>query len=398
MKLLYISKYQFKKMDDKTYALPAYGNHFWEKYLDVFEKVDVLAEEIKGYLNDGTLSEITDDRISVEILPRNTAPNEFINDRVIKAHLEKKIKQAQAILIKPSCRKGIMAIKLAEKYNKPYMIEITGDLSLTLKNNRNLLKRAYNPFLHRQILRAIKNCQYGLYVTENHLQKVYPIVGKQCGCTDTVLPYISEESLKKRIAKIDNMAVDGEIRIGMVASYHDTRKGLDTAIKALGLIKDERVVLHVLGLGTEDDRNKWYTFAKQYGVEEKLKFDPPLSGIESVLEWNDNMDLCILPSRSEGLPRCIVESISRACPNITSDVCGMPELVDKYWVHKPNDYTQLAKLIEELIGSKELMKNVAIQNFNHAKNYEFDVLRAKRNAFLTDFKEYCINIEGKSGI
>ena len=124
MDLLYISKYQFKKYDEKTYALPAYGNHFWEKYLGVFDRVNVLAEEVKGYLDNGTLSEITDNRVFVDILPRNTAPKEFINDRVIKAELEKRIRVADAILIKPASRKGIMAIKIAEEYNKPYMIEI----------------------------------------------------------------------------------------------------------------------------------------------------------------------------------------------------------------------------------------------------------------------------------
>lgn len=389
MKLLYISKYQFTIRNGKTYALPAYGNSFWQKYLAVFDSVDVLAEEVKGYLNDGTLAQITDERILVEILPGNTAPQDFINDGVIRKKLEEKIKDAEAILIKPSCRKGIMAIQLAKKYKKPYMIEITGDLLRTLRNHPNPLKRLYNPYLHRQILRAIKDCRFGLYVTERHLQEVYPIVGKQCGCTDTVLPYIAEESLKKRIQKIESMPAD-EIQIGLVGSYHDTRKGLDTAIKAVSLIKQKKATLHVLGIGTEKDRQKWYDYAARNGVAGKLVFDSPLAGLEEVLQWNDQMDLCILPSRSEGLPRCIVESLSRGCPNIASNVCGMPELVGDRWVHEPEDYRKLAALIEELVGDKELMKKVATESFNHSKNYEKSVLEEKRNAFLMEFKEYCL--------
>lgn len=388
MKLLYVSKYQFTIRDGITYALPAYGNRFWEKYLDVFDSVDVLAEEVKKYLNNGTLAQITDERISVEILPCNTAPRDFVNDRAVKKILEEKIRNAEAILIKPSCRKGIMAIRLAKKYNKPYMVELTGDLKRTLSKNPNLLKRIYNPFLHRQILRAIKDCEFGLYVTEKHLQKVYPISGKQCGCTDTVLPYITEASLQKRIQKIEGMPAD-EIHIGMVTSYHDNRKGLDTAIKAIGLIRKKKVTLHVLGLGTEEDRQKWLDYAKNHGAEGKLVFDPSLSGVEKVLQWNDTMDLCILPSRSEGLPRCVVESISRGCPNIISNVCGMPELVGRHWVHEPEDHRRLAELIEELTGDPELMKQVATENFNHSKNYEHSVLKAKRNAFLEEFKAHC---------
>lgn len=37
-------------------SLPAYGNKFLGKYLDVFSKVHVLGENIKGYLDNGTTS------------------------------------------------------------------------------------------------------------------------------------------------------------------------------------------------------------------------------------------------------------------------------------------------------------------------------------------------------
>ena len=389
MNLLYISKYQFKKQDGKTFALPAFGAGFWEKYLDVFDRLEILAEDVKKYLDNGTLSEIVDERISVEILPRNTAPSEFVNDRAVKARLEERIKQADAILIKPSSRKGIMAIELAEKYHKPYMIELTGDLSLTLRNHPNILKRMYNPYLHRRILRAIKNCEFGLYVTEEHLQQVYPISGKQCGCTDTVLPYISESVLTERLEKIAAMDEQDEIKIGMVATYHDTRKGLDTAIKALKRIRDPRVVLHVLGIGTQEDRNRWHIYAKRHGVEDRLKFDTPVAGVEKVFRWNDQMDLCILPSRSEGLPRCVVESISRACPCVVSNVCGLPELVEKRWTHEPGDDRTLANRITELLADSQLMRQTAIHNFNHSKKYAFAVLKQKRDAFLEGFRQYC---------
>ena len=198
MKLLYISKYQFVKKDNKAYVLPAYGDAFWQKYLDVFDEIYVLGEEIKSYLNNGTVSEIADPRIKVEILAPNTNPKDFGNDAVIKKELKKHIADAEAILIKPSCRKGIMAIKIAKELNKPYMIELTGDLNLTLKNNSSLLKKLYRFYIHKRITAAIKDCKFGLYVTEQYLQEVYHISGKQCGCTDTVILDPNEEGLQNR--------------------------------------------------------------------------------------------------------------------------------------------------------------------------------------------------------
>lgn len=389
MRLLYVGRYQFVRKTDGVYALPAYGDHFWLKYLDVFDGVDVLGEDVKGYLNNGTLAKITDGRIRVEILPENTNPKSFKNDKEVKRLLKKYISAADAILIKPACRKGMQAIEIAKKLNKPYMIEITGDLNLTLKNNGNPLKKLYGPIIHRQILHAIRDCKFGLYVSEKYLQKVYPIAGEQCGCTDTVIPNPEETSLQNRMHKIDFLGEASAVKIGMVASYHDTRKGLDTAVKALALLSDSRIELHVLGLGTEEDRSKWFAFARKYGIEKQLVFDSSKSSIQDVLEWNDGMDVIILPSRSEGLPRCIVESISRACPCILSNVCGMPELVNEHWLHKPRDEKKLASLLNEMINDKEKMKKAAQENYEHSFYYTQGVLRTKRNAFLMKFKEYC---------
>ena len=389
MKLLYISKYQFVIKKDGIYSLPAYGNEFWKKYLDIFDSIEVLGESVKGYLDNGTLSKITDKRIKIEILPENTNPKNFKNDKAIKAVLSKKISCAEAILIKPANRKGMQAISIAKKYNKPYMIEITGDLNLTLKNHKNILKRMYGPIIHKQILNAIKDCNFGLYVTDYYLQKIYPIKGKQCGCTDTVIPNPDKMILKERIEKIINKGENDVFNIGMVASYHDNRKGIDTAIKAISLLKNNNVELHILGLGTQDDKEKWFSYAERRKIKKYLFFDKSLSNVNDVLSWNDQMDLIILPSRSEGLPRCIVESLSRACPCIISNVCGLPELVNQKWLHSPGDYRKLSSLIKLMIENKELQKEAAIENFNKSLEFKQSVLIEKRNSFLNDFKEYC---------
>ena len=134
-----------------------------------------------------------------------------------------------------------------------------------------------------------------------------------------------------------------------------------------------------------------FKYADEKGVRSQLYFDPSLSGVEKVLAWNDNMDIIILPSRSEGLPRCIVESLSRACPCVLSDVCGLPELVNHKWLHKPGDADKLAELLLLMINDKEAMLYSAKENFNHAFDYTREALRFKRNDFLAAFRVDCEN-------
>ena len=143
-----------------------------------------------------------------------------------------------------------------------------------------------------------------------------------------------------------------------------------------------------LGKGVKADRDVWMAYANKYGIENKVYFDTPLNSIKDVLKWNDNMDLIILPSRSEGLPRCIIESMSRACPCIVSNVCGLPELIPEEWLHDPGDYNKLSMLIKKMISNKEMMMSSAKENFTHSLDYSFESLRSKRNDFLLKFKKY----------
>ena len=114
MKLLYISTFMFHKDEQCTFALPSCADGFFGKYLEVFSSVRVLGEEIKAYLDKSALVEMMDPNIQVRILPANTNPKDFVNDRKIRKLLTEEISAAEAILIKPATRRGMMAIKIAE--------------------------------------------------------------------------------------------------------------------------------------------------------------------------------------------------------------------------------------------------------------------------------------------
>lgn len=390
MRLIYVSRFQFKIVNNQIYSLPAYGNGFWEKYLDVFDSIHVIGEPVKDYLDNGTMVLLTDSRISVDIVPSIERPNELKKTIKVKKILEKIIKQEQtsAFLIKPSSRKGMLAIKYCECFDKPYMIEMTGDVKTTLDERNSRIMSIYGLYLYKKILRSIQNCEFGLYVTEKYLQKRYPIKGKMCGCTDSVIPAIDERVLMNRLDKINSEV--NEYSIGLIGYYHDTRKGIDTAIDALKIVNHSKKIisLSILGIGTDEDRKKWCSYAKEREVDDALHFPKPLKGSYEVVKWIDTMDIIILPSRSEGFPRAIAEAMSRACPTITSNVCGLEEMVETKWQHEAGDSVALASLIQKMINDTNQMIQAAKYNFEKSKRYEFNYLRDKRNMFLSEFKAY----------
>jgi len=345
MDLLYIGNYMFKKVDKTFLGLPSSSNEFFYKYLSAFCHVRILGEPLKSDLTADNLVEIDSEHFSVRIIPPNRSPQDIIkNDRDVKKALYEEISKADAIILKPLSRKGIMAIKIAERLKKPYMIEMTGDIHNALKQNPSMLKRMYAPILYSKIKRAIKNAPYGLYVSKDYLQSQFPINGKMCGCSDVVLLKSDASVLENRFRRIETRSEREYVELALIGFYQGLMKGVDTAIRALSrLPKNYR--LHILGNGTEENRKKWLEYGEKLGVTDRILFPKPLPSSEAVLHWLDTVDAFVLPTRSEGFGRCVAEAMSRGCPCFATDICTMPELLPRECLHPLGDDSALAEQI-----------------------------------------------------
>lgn len=388
MELLYVGTFMFRQENGKTYGLPSCSDPFFQKYLEVFDSVRVLGDPVRSFLETSALVEMKDPKISVLITTSNKSPLEFKNDRIIKKMLKEEISNATAVLIKPATRKGMMAIKICEEQNVPYMIEVTGDIHNALKQHPNILKRLYAPIYYRQILNSIKNCKFGLYVSKDYLQEQFPIKGQMCGCSDVILEKANPAVLDARYKRIDAMDITKRVDISLIGFYQGKMKGVDVAIRALSQLP-ESYHLNILGNGTEENRNKWFAYGKSMGIVDRIHFPKPLPNANAVLDWLDTQDFFVLPTRSEGLCRCCAEAMSRGCICFATDICTMPELHDRDCLHPLDDDKALAELLKRYSNDKDLMKANAKRNFEKAKEYDFEVLRERRNNFLTEFRYYC---------
>ena len=385
MKLLYIT-YSCKFYKDRTgnYAKPAYGDKYWKKYTKEFEEITILGEPANS--KNGMVKIC--DSLKLEIIPPNSRPIDILKyDRVVKKALDYYISHAEAILIQPTSRKGMIAIKIANKYNKPFAIEITGDICLNLLTGESLIKKIYSPILYMQIRKSIRKCGFGLYVTKFYLQNRYPISGIECGCTDSIVERVDSTVLDKRIELIRHRDYDDIIRIGLIGSYSNNRKGIDVAIDALAILKTNNIELRVLGSGNYKDRERWLLYAHKKGIGNRLYFDEPVCDVELVFEWIDNIDILLLPSRSEGFPRCLVEACSRACPCIVSNVAGNGEIISSEWLHNDEDYNALATLIERMITNKDLMIQASCENFEISKKFLVSEQDKIRHIFFEQYKK-----------
>lgn len=142
-----------------------------------------------------------------------------------------------------------------------------------------------------------------------------------------------------------------------------SKKGIDTLLNALAILPAD---LHWnwTHIGGGPLKGELEALANSLGISERCNFKGALPQSE-VLETYRKSDLFILPSRidetgdRDGLPNVIVEAQSQAMAVISTNISGIPELIqsDKNGLLiEPDQVDDLAKAIEKLCS------NVALRN------------------------------------
>ena len=112
-----------------------------------------------------------------------------------------------------------------------------------------------------------------------------------------------------------------------------------------------------------------------------------MPGGERVMDWLDGMDLYLQPSLTEGMPRALIEAMSRGLPALGSSCGGIPELLPPECLHRPGDDRALAEQWARMIQDREWRVRQAERNFREAQAYVREKVEARRSAFWRQFAE-----------
>ena len=150
---------------------------------------------------------------------------------------------------------------------------------------------------------------------------------------------------------------------------------------ALAELKKEGLCNYEYQLVGTGDQTRLRTLAESLGVADCIKFLGAFNH-DDVMTWFENIDIYLHPSHSEGLPRTILEAMTKACPCICTSVGGIPELIDKehLFAYNGNEVADLKRML--LAMDKETMTSQAKINFERSKNYDPKELERKRSEFF----------------
>jgi len=391
MKILFVHDHIFVTKEGKVYS-NTFSYQLLKRYVDVFSEVTILARNREVIDDQIDLPLASGEGVSFVFLKSISSVSSFFGLRQQhEKHIEKIVRTHDAVIVRLPSELGLMAAKVANKMHKKYLLEVVGCAWDALWNRGGWKAKVYAPYFYLKVKSAVKKAHYVTYVTNMFLQKRYPpfIKARTIGVSDVQLPEANEKILFHRIKKIDRM---GKKRVyGTIGNLHVGYKGIGVAIKTLSEVNHgaNDFEYHILGAG---DSTKYRAMAERLGIGEKVFFDGVLPEGKAVFEWLDRIDMYLQPSFQEGLPRALIEAMSRGCPSIGSSTGGIPELLEGKMIFEHKNPKQFLDLIQYLINDKQLMMDAAKYNFNKACEYQKNILDEKRIAFWRKFRKDIENV------
>ena len=301
--------------------------------------------------------------------------------------IEELIDRHDAVIVRIPSEFGIMGASAAHRLGKPCIVEVVGSAWDVMWYYGWWKAKLYAPFFSRRVKRCIAQAPFVSYVTQAFLQKKYPpsLALETATVSDVRLPEMGEEVWTQRSKRLG-----GEqkvYRFGTVANLNVGYKGMDISMQVLQKLAEEgyRFEYHILG---EGNPARHRALAEKLGIGSMVFFDGVLPHNEKLWQWYDALDIYLQPSLAEGLPRSVIEAMSRGCPVAASTAGGILELLDAEVLFSPWDRQRFEENVTRFLKNRQVMRQEAERNFETAKEYRYALLYGKRQKFWERFVSF----------
>ena len=199
---------------------------------------------------------------------------------------------------------------------------------------------------------------------------------------------VNEDALNMRFKHVESLKKH-TFNLMTTAAVDVRYKGQEYVIKAIPHLKNKgiNITYYIVGDG---DQSYLKSIASKYGVEKNIVFTGR-KRIDDVFRLLDDVDIYIQPSLQEGLPRSVIEAMSRGCIVIGARTAGIPELIDDKYVVRKKSVSDIYKLIYEIDAyDKKTIMQIAKRNIEKSKEFEEEVLNKRRYKYYQDVRN---NIE-----
>lgn len=241
-------------------------------------------------------------------------------------------------------------------------------------------------FFNKKIIFHIHGGGFQSFCTKYGKDKVIRILNK-CdvivALSQSWKEFFTKELKQTRVVVVDNIIPvpncfpkqkNTEILNLVFLGLIDKNKGIFDLVELLAEYYDEykgKIILHIGGNG-----NTAKLTQMTFGIADIVKYHGWVDECEKQ-QLLSNADIYILPSYHEGLPISILEAMSYKLPVISTNVGGIPEIIEDKnngFLITPGDKIAMKIAIDQLLTDKKLRKDMGQKSFVIAsKHYPLEV-------------------------
>jgi glycosyltransferase involved in cell wall biosynthesis len=406
MTLAVLMDFRFRGTPDgSVWTKTTYAAPFWQRYLAVFEAVNVVARVEPQPGVPGDWRRVDGEGVRVTHVPYYLGPAWYLRRQsAVKRVVRGAFRIGDAVLIRALSQVGSVLVPKLSRMAYPFGLEVCGDPYDAFSPGavRHPLRPIFRCWFARTLRRQCRQAQAVAYVTESALQRRYPCSEYSIGASDVDLPddslapvprvfttfYSNVELQEDAFATTPaGGAARNGATLAFVGSLAQMYKGPDILLQGVQRLNARGLRVSAVLIGDGQHRRELESYAQGLGISGQVRFLGEIPSGAAVRAELDKADMFVLPSRTEGLPRAMVEAMARGLPCIGTAVGGIVELLPAEDLVPAGDAAMLAAKIERCLRDPSRLQQMSLRNLAKAHEYREDILSARRTDFYRHLRK-----------
>jgi glycosyltransferase involved in cell wall biosynthesis len=397
MRVVVLTEQRFLRgPDGRVWVNHTFTRRFWQNYLLAFDRVRVVARVLAVEKVPAGYSHADGDGIEFHDVPSYQGPAAFLQSYVsVRAAVLSGVEDDDAVILRLGSQLANILFPKLLRDGHPYAVEVVGDPWDVFAPGviDHPLRPLFRCWFYWNLRLQCLHAHAAAYVTKYTLQKRYPVQGAAPTTNYSSVDLGFARPLRASVSTSDVVIEDallaeppretpgsGPWQLVLVGSLEQPYKGVDVAIRALSQILSEGLAVRLVVIGDGQLRKKLQAQAQALGVAHAVTFRGSLPRLE-VLHELRRSDIFLIPSRTEGLPRALVEAMALGVPAVGSRIGGIPELLEPEEMVPLGESRPLAKLISAVLGDPTRRTKMSERNRTKALEFRESVLRDQRTAY-----------------
>ena len=322
-----------------------FKNSFWNRYLEIFDSIRILARTESVEQVDLDSEIVGTDQIQVIPLPYYQGPLGYLmNIRKLRSRIRKEVGPDDSVIVRLPGPIGSAVLDVAGVIDgRPWGGEIIGDPYDVFAPGavRHSLRSVFRWHFTRTLAAQTSKASALAYVSTGTLQDRYP-AGQLAFATNYSSIALNEDAFAELGRTPDSFSQP--IECTLVGSLEQMYKGVDVLLRSIRRVRERGLDVRLTVIGDGRHRAELEKLADDLGVGDIVTFSGFIADRDLLTNRLDSTDLFILPSRTEGLPRAMIEAMARAVPCIGTSIGGIPELLQADEMVQPGDDVSLCRI------------------------------------------------------